>query len=112
MKLTIMCPDGFKAVVENWGQYYITRNNLVTMLSDTEIPSSVAESRSILAIGHRSVSRKHLKMDISDKVILTDLQSKYGSFLDEQQFEQTELAEAGMYRLRLGHLCLKIIYEK
>lgn len=107
-----MCPDGFKAVVENPGQYYITRNNLVTLLSDTEIPSSVAESRSILAIGHRNVSRKHLKMDISDKVTLTDLQSKHGSFLDENQFEQTELNQAGEYRLRLGNLCLNVVYEK
>ncbi len=112
MKLTLIGPEGFKAVIGKYGQYYITRKNLVTLLSDTEVSPTVANSRAILAAGHQSINISHLRMDIGDQVTLIDLQSKYGSFLDGKQFEQTELAEAGTYQLQLGHVMFKVIYEK
>lgn len=112
MKLTITGPEGLNTIITKTGQYYVTRNNLLTMLSESETPPEVKNSLAILALGHTSISRSHLKMDIGDTVTLTDLQSRNGSFLDGNQFEQTELAEAGMYRLRLGNLKFKVVYEK
>ena len=111
MKLTIIGPEGFNAVITQNGQYYVTRNNLVTMLSESETPPEVRDSLAILASGHTSISRAHLKMDIGDIVTLTDLQSRNGSFLDENQFKQTELTE-GSYQLQLGNLKFKVVYEK
>ncbi len=112
MTLTIAGPEGLNTIIEKSGRYYIIRKHLITLFSDTENPPSAAESLAILAIGHGSVSRRHLQLDISNHIILTDLNSKYGSFLDGNRFEQTELNEARMYRLQLGNLVLNVFYEK
>lgn len=111
MKLTIIGPEGFNAVITKTGQYYVTRNNLVTMLSESEAPPEVKDSLAILASNHTSISRAHLKMDIGDIVTLTDLRSRNGSFLDGNRFEQTELTE-GKYQLQLGNLKFNVVYEK
>ena len=55
MKLTIIGPEGFNAVITKTGQYYVTRNNLVSMLSKSETPLEVKDSLAILASGALSV---------------------------------------------------------
>jgi DNA-binding NarL/FixJ family response regulator len=60
-----------------------------------------------LVVSHRSVSRKHAELSLSDDtLILTDLNSRNGTFIEQERI-QTAAARAGQI-VRFGHVAFLV----
>jgi len=104
MILRITGPERVVEIAER-GEYHITRGSKVIMLCGND------SSPQILAVGHTSISRDHLIITVDDTVTLTDKDSKFGSFIDDERFEKIILKE-GKYALRLGRVNFQLYYER
>ena len=75
--------------------------------SNNELVGFIAKNK------HISIAKKHLSISIDDKVIiLKDLGSTYGSYLDGEKFTETKIEQPGNYDLKLGNVKFKLKYEK
>lgn len=106
MILTIKGPENASVEITQPGTYHLRRAYLVTQVQG---PDDKAE---VVTVGHTSVSKKHLKIIIDDKVSLIDSGSTLGSFLNSVKFAETALTEEGEYELQLGRVKFKLEYRK
>lgn len=109
MGLTFANPNDsyLKATIKDKGTYYIDRVGFVTRLYGES-----QEDAQNLAVCDMSVSRSHLQITIDDKVTLTDLGSKFGSYINGELFEKAEILEPCKCQLRLGQLELELEYQR
>ncbi len=76
------------------------------------LPAVLGRSREAdLTLGHPSISRRHCRLTEEDGlVVVEDLESTNGTFVEEQQVERAAL-EPGA-RLRVGPLTFVVVYDR
>ncbi len=106
MKLTIKGPEeDCEVEITEKGTYWVGRTGYITRLYGRR------EETDWLAIGHTSISSAHLGICIDDHVNLTDLESKFGSYLDGRKIEKESFKLPGERTLKLGNVEFLLKYE-
>jgi len=111
MKLTIMGPEGKRAELTRIGRYTLKKVS-IGFVDHTLVEANNGEQQIIAVGGHTSISREHLRISLDGVVLLTDLGSKYGSFLDGRRFTRTEISTPGEYDLTVGKVPFALIYHR
>lgn len=109
-KVEIRGEKGLGAVLDKEGEYLVGRESNGEV---SQVFIKGLDGNYLIAKSANTISRRHLQIKIKgEKVYLSDLNSKNGSYFNGRRFIFKPVRESGEYSLKLGDSEFVLKYEK